>query len=515
MTRAAALLLALAAGALPAAAQDDPPNPDTIKLVSMSADGSTLHVTLSSAPGFHVYTADPAAKARTDFSFEGGATVAGKIAEPAPKDHQGFLGHEGEVRFSIPIAAPPGTPAGPYALKGRIRGSVCDDNSCTPFSFPISATLQVPAAAPTPAPAPAPGEPDLATKKAEENLAKAGLLGFLVAAMGWGLFSLVQPCVYPLIPITLTFFVKQAGQSRSTGIALSSVYAFGIILSFTGLGLLLTWILGARGAQLFGANPWVNLSIAILFLVFAVSMFGVFALELPQSWTAKLQGGGPRKGMGGAFVLGLLFSVVTFTCTIPFASNIFILAAGSTQKMAGVLAMLTYSTTMALPFFLLGFFPSLIKEVPKSGGWLHTVKVTGGFLELALATQYLANADLGFKWGVISRQVVLVVWVAVTLFTALYLLGIYRMKDDSPAEELGFVRLMSALAFGFLAVYCLGGVFGRPTPLLDFALPPDLNAPVAAGKDGPALKHYKTLREAEEEARKSRRPIFVEYTGAQ
>lgn len=512
----------LLAGALPAAAQEQAPA--QVRLTSLKLEPEALPAdrkavlvaSFAMDPGWHIYSADPASKGRTEFFLDkdGPAAIAGPIGEPKPHDDDGFLQHEGEATFRVPLQFGSQLPPGPVKLTGTIRGSVCDPNQCNPFKFPFSLTATVPQGAPppvaaaTPAPSPAPEE-DEATKEANRILREKGLLGFLLLAIGGGLFSLVQPCVYPLIPITLTFFAKQAGQSRAQGVTLSSLYAIGIIVSFTALGFLLTVILGPRGAQIFGSNGWVNLVVASLFLLFAVSLFGAFELQLPASWTARLVGG-QRKGAGGALILGLLFSVVTFTCTVPIAATVFTIAAGGAHRLTGLLAMFTYSATMALPFFLLGFFPSLIKEVPKSGGWLQTVKVTGGFLEVALATQYLGNADIVFNWGIFSRHVILVVWTAVGLLTTLYLLGFFRLKHDSPEPvQLGFVRLLCAIAFGFLSVYCMGGVFGRPVPLIAFALPPDFQDQAGVRVD------FHALAPAEAESRRTGKPLFIEFTGAQ
>ncbi|MBI4563235.1 MAG: hypothetical protein HY716_00890 [Planctomycetes bacterium] len=480
-----------------------------------------LIVNVSTDPDWHVYSAN-GSWSPIEWVFDSGvpAERAGRVIEPPGKhvvdkelDYDA-IELEGALTFEVPVRLKAEAKPGPLTLTGVTRGQVCDPASCMPFEIPFKVDVNV-LEGEVVLGSQGPG-PSRAAQAAELEYARKGFWAFLLLAIGGGLFSLVQPCVYPLIPITLTFFVKQAGKSRSHGIFLSSLYALGIIVTFTGLGFLLTVALGPRGAQIFGSNPWVNLGIAGLFFAFALTLFGVFELRLPSGLTSRLTGSGPKHGAGGAFLLGLLFSVVTFTCTIPIAATIFTIAAGSTQRMSGLVAMLAYSATMAFPFFLMGFFPSLIKEIPKSGGWLQTVKVTGGFLELALATQYLANADIVFQWGFFTRQMVLVVWVAIALMTAAYLLGLFRMKDDAPLQAVGFPRLMSAIVFGILTVYCLGGVFGRPTPLLDFALPPDLTAsaaPAVSNEAGEGIFH--DLETAEAEARKRAKPIFVEFTGAQ
>ena len=330
-----------------------------------------------------------------------------------------------------------------------------------------------------------------------------------------GLISLVMPCVYPLIPITITYFVKQAGVSKGTGLLLSGAYAVGIVATFTGLGFLLTLSLGAQGAQKFASNPWVNLTMAGMFMLFALSLLGLFEIQLPAALTGRLTGSGPKSGVFGAFVLGLLFSVVSFTCTIPIAATILGVAASAEHRLAGFLAMLVYSGTMAVPFLLLGFFPSMVKELPKSGGWLHVVKVSAGFFEIALAAAYIWKADFVWSWGFFDRGLVLSVWVAVCFVTSLYLLGLFHMKGDGESREIGFSRVASALLFGILAFFLIGGLLGRPVGVFNVVLPPEEKSAVGSrgGPTAPGSKVYEDLAEAEAAARKENKPVFAEFTG--
>lgn len=359
---------------------------------------------------------------------------------------------------------------------------------------------QAPTPSPSPSPTPAGGAAEAAARKLKEK-GLGWLLG--LAALG-GLISLIMPCVYPLIPITLTYFLKQGGGSRAAGLRLSAVYGLGIIIAFTGLGFLLTLLLGASGARQFAAHPVTNLAVSLLFGVFALSMFGLFEIKLPDSWTGALTGGGPKSGLGGAFLLGLLFSVVTFTCTIPIAATVLAVAAsGGSNSLAGLLAMLVYSTTMAAPFLVLGFFPSMIKEIPKSGGWMHTVKVVTGFFEIALAVGYIWKADLGWGWGFFDRWNVLALWISVCLIAAAYLLGLFRMKGDGETREVGLARMGAALVFAFCGFVLVGGLAGRPVGVFNAVLPPDFSSWIA----------HDDLEKAEEASRKEGKPLFIEFTG--
>ncbi|HTF56043.1 MAG TPA: cytochrome c biogenesis protein CcdA, partial [Planctomycetota bacterium] len=279
-------------------------------------------------------------------------------------------------------------------------------------------------------------------------------------------------------------------------------YALGIIIVFTGIGFLFSVLLGADGPRIFAASPWVNMAVGLLFFWFAFSLFGLYEINLP-SWLTGSLANKQRSGVGGAFILGSLFSVVTFTCTIPFAANILTVAAssGAGNKFAGLVGMLIYSATMAAPFFVLGIFPSLLKEVPKSGGWLHTVKVTAAFGELALALMYFAKADQVTETGILTRSVMIAVWVAVLAVMALYLLGFFRMKEDGPPGPVGLPRTLIALSFGVLAVYMSSGFSGQALGAVDFLLP------------ARAAEGFQNYDEALAEAKRSGKPLFVEFTG--
>ncbi len=433
--------------------------------------------------GYHLY---PAAtrfrKKPTVFVFDGGEP-AGPVVEPAPKRHKDEFDeydyHEGTVGFEVPVRLKPGPPPGSLEVTGRIEYEICSSERCvqgkTPFAFKVE-LLEGFVAQERPA-----------VRAREER----GFLGLILLGMVGGLLSLVMPCTYPIIPLTITYFVKQAAGSRAHGLALSGVYSLGIILSFTGIGLVMTMLLGAGGPTIFAANPWVNLAVGALFLWFAGSLFGLYEIRIPLGLGSKLVSG-PRKGAGGAFILGLLFSVVTFTCTIPIAATILAMAAGQ-QRAAALVAMLSYSVTMALPFFLMGFFPAAIRDVPKGGGWLNTIKVTMGFVEVGLALYYFSKADQVVGINVLNRWVMLAVWVAVAAVAALYLLDFFRSR-------IGPIRIGSAAAFLAFGGFMATGFWGRSLGRMEILVPP------------PPI-HGTTFPAALEEAGRLKKPLFVEFTG--
>jgi thiol:disulfide interchange protein DsbD len=418
----------------------------------------------------------------TEFQFDG-AEVAGRIEEPKPrtKKEEGldpYEYHAGAFTMTVPVRLKPGAKPGPLEVKGKIVYQICSDlciDGTSPFTLKMTVLEGEVSAAPV-------EDPEYASR---------GLVGLLLLGVLGGLISLVMPCTYPLIPITLTYFVKQAAGSRRHGLVLSSVYSLGIILSFTGIGFLLSVLLGAGGARMFAADPWVNIVVGGLFLWFTGSLFGWYEIQLPFGLGAKLAGG-QRKGAGGAFILGLLFSIVTFTCTIPIAATILSIAAGQ-HKTAALLAMLVYSMTMALPFFVMGLFPGMIREVPKSGGWLTTVKVSMAWVELALALFYFSKADQSWEIGALSRPVMVAVWVAASAVVAVYLLHRFRAR---PSE----VRIVFALVFLAFGGYVASGITGRSLGMLEIIVPP------------PVI-HNTTMPEAMAEAKRLGKPLFIEFTG--
>jgi cytochrome c biogenesis protein CcdA len=441
--------------------------------------------------GWHVYAINKEHELgqATKFTFpaEGPVEIAGKIEETPPREYrqEGLEDipqwiQEGEIRYEIPLRIRPGTPAGKVAIAGEmyvyICSSVCLDAtkafdielSILPGgaeAAPAPPPLPPPPQPPTPPPPPAPAQPE------EPKEGDLGFLAFLGLCVAGGLLSLIQPCVYPIIPITISYFVKEGAGSRPKTALLAYMYALGIVVTFTALGLFLALTFGTQGAREFAQNAWVNLGIAVLFVAFALSLFGLFELRLP-SFITEAATGKRRSGTFGAFLLGLAFTVVTFTCTIPIAA--LVLGFAAVGQFAWALpGMLVYSGTMALPFIALGMFPGLVARVPKGGGWLHEAKIAGGFLELAIAVMYFARADYGWSLGYISRDLALVIWTVCMGLTAIYLLGLFRWKEDVPVERVGLSRAMLGGLFAAAALFFHSGIGSRPLGPVDFLLPKD------------------------------------------
>ncbi len=421
---------------------------------------------------------------------------------------------KGSFTVTLPFSVEKDAKPGKASVPVLVSYQVCDEKSCrdpiedllVPVEIEIGeAVVEGPAAPPggaapgpaPPAPAPAPG--------GSEDPRRGGLLRFLVTCILGGLISLIMPCVYPLLPITATFFVKQAGQGSARGFSLAAAYGVGIVASFTLLGVAFSVLLGAAGAQQFAANPWVNIAITAIFFYLALALFGAAPLELPAFIRDRLTGGAPSKGYGGAFFLGTVFTVVTFSCTIPIVATLLTLAAQGSYGWA-ILGMLVYSITMAVPFLLFGAFPALLKNIPKQGGWMHTVKVTAGLVELALCAYYLSKADFSLGTGVFSRDAILAIWVGTTALTATYLLGFWRLVEDEAGVPLSVPRILVALVFAGLTAFLVAGLGGKPLGGLDALLPDDERL-------HPPQKIYEDYDEAVTEARATGKPIFLEFTG--
>ena len=241
--------------------------------------------------------------------------------------------------------------------------------------------------------------------------------GFIWLALTLGALSLLTPCVFPMIPITVSYFTNHSAGDRGKALRLASVYSLGIIATFTLLGMLLAIFVGAAGINLFAANPWINLLITAIFLLFAFNLFGAYEITIPTGVLTKLDRftrskEGEGGGVVGALLMGLTFTLTSFTCTSPFVGTILVSASQGNWKMP-LLGMLAFSTVFALPFFVLALVPQLVSRLPRAGGWMNSVKVTMGFLEVAAAMKFLSNVDLIWKWGIFTRTAVLAIWIAI------------------------------------------------------------------------------------------------------
>ena len=315
-------------------------------------------------------------------------------------------------------------------------------------------------------------EPLTVSEQIEKSKSE-GLFSYLLLAMSFGLVALVTPCVFPMIPITVSFFTKREQATRAQAVKDASIYAVGIIFTFTALGAIVSAIYGAAGIGAMATNPWVNMFIAGIFLAFALSLFGMFDIQVPSGILNKLNAkASSGSGITSILLMGFVFSLTSFTCTVPFVGSALAAVGQGGSWFWPIIGMAAFATVFALPFFLLALFPSLLKSMPKSGGWLNVVKVVMGFVEVAAAMKFLSNAELIWDWGILTREVVLAVWIAVALMGALYLLGRYQLPHDTPVEKISVPRMLFSLSFFAASFWLLTGLFGAPLGEVDAFLPP-------------------------------------------
>lgn len=346
------------------------------------------------------------------------------------------------------------------------------------------------------------------------------LWGFLWLAVSLGALSLLTPCVFPMIPITVSYFTNHSSRSRAKAIKLAGVYSIGIIATFTILGMLLAIFVGAAGINLFAANPYINLLIAGIFLFFAFNLFGAYEITIPTNVLTKLDNltrsqEGEGSGIVGALLMGLTFTLTSFTCTSPFVGTILVSASNGDWQMP-LVGMLAFSTVFALPFFVLALAPQLVSQLPRAGGWMNSVKVAMGFLEIAAAMKFLSNVDLIWKWGIFTRPVVLAIWIAVGVILATYLLGKFQLFHDSKPEKIGALRLVSAIVSLAVSFYLLTGLFGARLGELESFLPPDLENTSARffnQSDSEPTWIKNDLDKALAQAKAENKRVFIDFTG--
>ena len=414
------------------------------------------------------------------------------------------------------------------SIQGRIVFLVCDDRRClelttTPFAVQLGSGRAAGVAPSLPA---LPGANDVVVEHEFGNGGpQEGLVPFVITAIGFGFISLLTPCVFPMIPVTISYFLKQGSERPGETLKLAIIYCLGIVGAFTVLGLLLSIIFGPTALNQLANDPWLNLFFAAVFTVFALMLMGMFEVRVPSwvlTWTSKKQDSG---GAIGVLFMALTFTLVSFTCTFAFVGQLVVLAAKGTYLMP-IIGMVAFSTAFASPFFFLALFPSLLAKLPKSGGWMNSVKVTMGLLELAVVSKFLSVADIGFSpTGTpqfLDYHLVMASWISVSVITGLYLLNVFRMSHDSPTETVGPLRCLFSMGFIGLAAYIGLGLFAPKAPdgvlwqqLVAFA-PPQIN--YSSTDEGyfvehDGLQYSLDFDQAVETASSDNRLMFLDFTG--
>ena len=313
---------------------------------------------------------------------------------------------------------------------------------------------------------------------------------FFLAFVG-GLAALLTPCVFPMIPMTVSFFTKQS-KNPAQGKRNAILYGVSIIAIYVVLGLAITGIFGADALNALSTNPWFNIFFFLLLVVFAVSFLGAFEIMLPNSWANKVDKQADRGGIIGILFMALALAIVSFSCTGPIVGTLLVESA-SKGGIAPIVGMLGFSSALALPFMLFAMFPSWLQSLPKSGGWLNTVKVSLGFLELALAFKFLSNADLVLQLHLLEREVFLAIWIAIFGTWALYLFGKIMTPHDSPTAHISVGRLSLALLVTAFTIYMIPGLFGAPLKLISAFPPPQTYSESPMGFSGATSTNSKKV----------------------
>jgi len=481
--------------------------------------------------GWHIYSLKDVAEA-TPTSFTLPAGILEKAGDPQSdkpivKYDNNFMAntaiHEGTAMFRVPVRIKAGT-AGAQAAKVSVTYQGCDKSRCLrpeteelPLSLTVAPgeprpdrTKSAPAATTT-QPTSGDGQTDAFAARVQKTKDQ-GLLPYLWFAFSFGLLALVTPCVFPMIPITVSYFTKGKKDGGKADVKGALAYCLGIMGTFTALGLVMTALFGATGINKLAANPWVNLGLAILFLVLAANLMGIFEIR-PPSWLVNKTSEKSRtsSGLVGPILMGLTFSLTSFTCTVPFVGSI-LATASRGEYVYPTLGMLAFSAAFALPFFLLAIFPSLLARLPKSGSWLNTVKVFMGFLEIAAALKFISNVDLVWQAGVITRSVFLALWTCIAVLGCLYLLGAIRLPHEDPGIKVGLLRRLFALGSLAAAGVCLAALQGKPLGQFSAFLPPD-PYPGSKNVKGELYQWSDNYEAALETAKQSGKNLFIDFTG--
>jgi len=425
-----------------------------------------------------------------------------------------------------------------FFVEGTVDYQVCSDidGKCIPFEKDFGFGKQLKAEA---------DQAQYAENDSNQSLLKSrdtyspySLLSFMVVAFLAGLAALFTPCVFPMIPMTVTFFTGKA-KNRKVGLRNAFIYGFSIILIYTIVGSIVAPFMGPEMANELATNWVPNLIFFLVFLVFALSFFGLFEITLPSKWVNKADQQADKGGIAGIFFMAFTLVLVSFSCTGPIVGSILVEAAGG-QILKPILGMFAFGMAFAIPFTLFAVFPEWLNSLPKSGGWLNSVKVVLGFVELAFALKFISVADQAYHWGILDREVYLAFWIVIFAMLGFYLLGKIRLPHDSPMESISVPRLILAiLVFTFVA-YLIPGMFGAPLKSLAGYLPPmsthDFNLSVVNNPgyainqsdeenlcEAPkyadflhfphGIQGYFDYDQALACAREQKKPIFIDFTG--
>lgn len=478
------------------------------------------------APQLTVFTIDPA----------DGLQLVGDVEPSVPAKVQfdeslklNLPMWEGKVQFSQRFKLAEGV-KGAY-IRGTVEYMACTDKSCTP---PTRESFDLTFGTPAPAVDAAVDNVDSTVKSAAETAVteESDLWApvdvdaaqtadsptsqspwWAILGLGFlgGLVALLTPCVWPMIPMTMSFFLKK-GKSRRKAIIDAVSYGLSIIVIYLALGLAITAIFGASKLNDIATSAVFNVLFFILLVVFAISFFGAFDIKLPSRWSNAIDSKAENTtGFLSIFFMAFTLVLVSFSCTGPIIGTLLVEAASQASMVGPALGMGGFALGLALPFGLFAFFPSLLKEMPRSGSWLNTVKVVLGFIELILSLKFLSVADLAYGWRILDREVFVAIWIVLFILLGVYLLGKIRFSHDSPTEHVGVFRFFLAVISFSFAVYLLPGLWGAPLKSISAFAPPlttqDFNL------YGGTFKEFHDYDEGMDYARQHNMPVIIDFSG--
>ena len=502
----------------------------TVGSEEISPDVYRVTLTGTILPGYHIYDTHDKYSG-TELTLSGSGFIAGELQEAEPATEEGEFYGRAVFYFDVTMDS-----ADPVTLEGSVIWTACRDQVCgfpEEFAFTLDFT-------------PSGAAPARAAFTLPEQDSSAGgdgsLWGLLIEAILCGLLMLLTPCVFPMVPMTVSYFLKGSASPAAARFK-ALMYGVFIVVLYTlpiAILILVTWLAGGDDttADIFNwfSTHWIpNILFFIVFIVFAISFFGAFEITAPSSLVNKSDRKSDQGGLGGIFFMALTLVLVSFSCTVPIVGTVLI------QSVRGafwtpILTMLVFSLAFALPFTLLALFPSFLKKM-KSGAWLNSVKVVFGFIELALAFKFLSMADQSYHWGLLDREVYLAIWIVIFSLMGLYLLGKIRFAhDDEPVEKLSIVRLGLVITVFSFVVYMIPGMWGAPLKALSGYLPPlesqDFNlynpggyslAPMQESDSEMGRKYglkmplglqgYYSIEEGLEAAKREGKPVFVDISG--
>lgn len=368
----------------------------------------------------------------------------------------------------------------------------------------------------------------------DQSTSKKSLWAIFIAGFIGGFLALIMPCIFPMFPLTVSYFTKKAG-SRAKAISHAGIYGLSIIVIYVALGLVITGAFGSDALNNMASSGVFNFLFFLLLFVFAISFFGAFEITLPHSWVNKIDAQSDKGGLIGIFFMAFALALVSFSCTGPIIGTLLVQAATMGERVGPAVGMFGFSLALAIPFTLFAAFPSLLKSLPKSGGWLNTVKVSLGFIELAMAFKFISSVDLAYHWGILDREVFLVFWIVIFGMLGLYLLGKLRFSHDSEVPFVTVPRLFMAIIVLAFTMYMIPGLWGAPLKAISGWLPPQttqdfdlytnslsspkINQDTVKKKYAGLFKAPLNLdaffdyQQALDEAKKLHKPLFIDFTG--